>query len=69
MIQENPNYYVMNVTAVKPVTEKLFEEAKGQVIADYQVALESEWITELRAKFDVQINEVVLEKVNELISN
>ena len=59
----------MNITDVKPVSEKSFDEAKGQVIGDYQIVLESEWIEELRSKFDVKINEEVLEKVNEQISN
>ena len=69
VIEENSNYYVINVTTAKPVTVKTLEEAKGQVIADYQLVLESEWVKELRAKFGVEINEDVLQKVNELISN
>lgn len=69
VIEESSNYYVMNITDVKPVSEKSFDEAKGQVIGDYQIVLESEWIEELRSKFDVKINEEVLEKVNEQISN
>ena len=69
VIEENSNYYVINVTTAKPVTVKTLEEAKGQVVADYQVVLESEWVKELRTKFGVEINEDVLQKVNELISN
>jgi peptidyl-prolyl cis-trans isomerase SurA len=68
VIEENSNYYVINVTSAKPVTVKTLEEAKGQVVADYQVVLESEWVKELRTKFGVEINEDVLQKVNELIS-
>jgi peptidyl-prolyl cis-trans isomerase SurA len=69
VIQENSNYYVLNISAIKPESVKSFEEAKGQVIADYQVILESEWLDELRVKFDVVVHEDVLKKVNELISN
>ena len=69
VIEQNSNFYVVNVSALKPATQKTFEEAQGQLIADYQVALESEWIKELRAKFEVDINETVLSKVNALISN
>ena len=69
VIQENSNYYVLNISAIKPESVKSFEEAKGQVIADYQVVLESEWLDELRVKFDVVVHEDVLKKVNELISN
>ena len=68
VIEENSNFYVVNVTALKPTTQKTFEEAQGQLIADYQIALESEWIQELRTKFKVDINEDVLAKVNVLIS-
>ena len=69
IIEENSNFYVVNVTSLKPASPKTFEEAKGQSIADYQIALESEWIQELRAKFEVDINESVFTKVNALISN
>ena len=69
VIEENSNFYVVNVTALKPTTQKTFEEAQGQVIANYQITLESEWIEELRTKFEVDINESVLAKVNALISN
>ena len=69
VIEENSNFYVINITALKPTALKTFEEAKGQLLADYQITLESEWINELRAKFKVDINQDVLAKVNALISN
>ena len=43
--------------------------SSGKLVADYQIALESEWIKELRTKFKVDINQDVLAKVNALISN
>ena len=69
VIEENSNFYVINITALKPPALKTFEEAKGQLLADYQITLESDWINELRAKFKVDINQDVLAKVNALISN
>ena len=69
VIEENSNFYAVNVTALKPSAPKTFEEAKGQLVADYQTVLESDWINELRAKFKVDINQDVLAKVNALISN
>jgi len=69
VIEENSNFYVINITALKPTALKTFEEAKGQLLADYQITLESDWINELRAKFKVDINQDVLAKVNALISN
>jgi peptidyl-prolyl cis-trans isomerase SurA len=69
VIEENNSFYVINVKKFKPKTQKTIIEAKGQLISDYQIALESKWIKELRAKFKVVINDVVLKKVNALISN
>ena len=69
VIEENSNFYVVNITAVKPTSPKTFEEAQGQLVADYQKELESRWINELRDKFKVNINQDVLAKVNALISN
>jgi len=69
VIKENNSFYVVNVKEFKPKSQKTFEEAKGQLIADYQIALESKWTQELRAKFKVDVNESVLAKVNALISN
>ena len=36
---------------------KSFDEARGQVIADYQQNLENEWIKLLRSKYTVKIND------------
>jgi len=69
VIQENSNYFVVNVTALKPSKQKSFEEAKGQLISDYQTELELNWIQELRSKYSVKVNEEVLSKVKLLISN
>ena len=69
LIKENNSFYVVNVKEFKPKSQKTFEEAKGQLIADYQIALESKWTQELRTKFKVDVNESVLAKVNALIPN
>lgn len=41
-----------------------YSDVKGLVIADYQDALEKEWVAELRRKYIVVINEDVLKTVN-----
>ena len=69
VIKENSNYYVVNVTELKPSIQKTFEEAKGQLISDYQTELELKWIQELRSKYTVKVNQDVLSKVKLLISN
>ena len=40
--------------------QRSFEEAKGLVINDYQLAIEDKWITELKKKYPVKVNEAVL---------
>tara|TARA_B110000902_G_scaffold240459_1_gene289973 strand:+ start:7188 stop:9128 length:1941 start_codon:yes stop_codon:yes gene_type:complete len=69
VIKENANYYVVNVTELKPSTQKTFEDAKGQLISDYQTELELKWIQELRSKYTFKVNQDVLSKVKLLISN
>ncbi|MEP6676116.1 MAG: peptidylprolyl isomerase [Ferruginibacter sp.] len=43
--------------------QRSFEEAKGLVINDYQVAIEDKWIAELKKKYPVKVNETVLESL------
>jgi peptidyl-prolyl cis-trans isomerase SurA len=40
-----------------PSAPKALNEIKGLVIASYQDVLEKEWISALKAKFEVQVNE------------
>ncbi|MFP4447220.1 MAG: peptidylprolyl isomerase [Bacteroidales bacterium] len=44
---------------------KTLEEARGEVIADYQEQLEKEWINELREKYQVDINQEILEELKQ----
>jgi peptidyl-prolyl cis-trans isomerase SurA len=55
----------MEVTKVEPPRPKTFEEARGQVISDYQNFLEKQWINELRQKYAVVINEKEVKKLLE----
>ena len=43
-----------------------FEEQKGMVIADYQRALEKDWVTQLRNRYPVKVNEAELKKLAKL---
>ena len=45
---------------------KGFDEARGDVIADYQQYLEDEWIKLLRTKYSVKINDEELRKLAKL---
>ena len=53
----------MKVTSLIPVAPKPLEEARGYVVADYQEKLEKDWITSLREKYPVHINEDVLSSI------
>ncbi len=44
---------------------KTLQETKGAVISDYQEALEKNWLTELKEKYSVSLNEEVLKNVYE----
>ncbi len=46
-----------------------FEQIKGRLVADYQVQLESEWISQLRSKADIKINKKELKRIYKTIEN
>ncbi len=47
---------------LKP-TQKELEEARGLVTADYQSYLEKKWIAELRNKYEISVNDEILERI------
>ena len=51
-----------------PESQKTILEAKGQLISDYQNELESRWILDLKSKFDIELNEEVLQNVVKVVS-
>lgn len=53
----------VDIRQVIPPQPKTLEEAKGLVTADYQAALEKEWIASLRAKYTVTVNQDVVDSV------
>lgn len=65
---DNRYYYIVVEEILPPETKKL-NEIRGQVISDYQNHLEKEWVSVLREKHEVQINDEVLNYVLEQIEN
>lgn len=63
----NSRYFIIIVKDKKAPTEKTLAEARGLVISAYQNKLEKDWIAELKNKYDVVINEELLEKVIEIL--
>jgi peptidyl-prolyl cis-trans isomerase SurA len=43
--------------------QRNFEEARGNVINDYQAYLEQKWITQLKKKYPVKVNDKALQSL------
>lgn len=67
--RHNDAFHVIDVKAVLPEAIKTLEEARGNVINDYQSELETNWIDGLYKRFSVEVNEKVLESVKTKIKN
>ena len=65
----NDGYIVAKVNEVLPKTSKSYEEAKGNVISDFQANKEDQWMQELHAKYTITVDESVLTKVRNQINN
>ncbi|HAB28115.1 MAG: peptidylprolyl isomerase [Xanthomarina sp.] len=64
----NEGYIVANVKEVLPKETKSFEEAKGAVISDFQNHKEANWILSLEEKYQVNVNQDVLERVKKQLN-
>ena len=51
------------IVEIQPAKPKSLSEARGYVIADYQDYLEQQWVEELRAAYEVKINDGILKKL------
>lgn len=47
----------VSISRVEPARTKTFAEARGAVINDYQTVLEKQWLSQLRQKYPIKINE------------
>ncbi|TAF75584.1 MAG: peptidylprolyl isomerase [Bacteroidetes bacterium] len=59
-LQKNDRNYLIFIKNILEPQNKTFEEAKGQVISDYQTYLEKQWIESLRKKYPVVVNQAEL---------
>ncbi|MBP6686653.1 MAG: hypothetical protein KA160_02245, partial [Lacibacter sp.] len=50
--------YILKVYNSKD--QRSYDEAKGLVINDYQLSIEDKWITQLKKKYLVKVNEAVV---------
>ncbi len=61
-LQQDGRAFLLLVDKVLPAAPKKLDEVRGQVISDYQEYLEKQWITALREKYPVQVNDELLEQ-------
>ncbi len=55
-VDVNETYYLVEIESLVPPGAKTFEEARAQVISDYQDVLERNWVAQLKQKYAVKIN-------------
>ena len=58
--EKDKSFYFSKIEEIIPPTPKTLEEARGYVIADYQDDLEKQLIKRLKEKFEVKVDEAVL---------
>lgn len=61
IFMHNDAYHILYVTTILPAGQKTLEEARGQVVSDYQGYLEQEWLASLKERYTVEVNQNVLE--------
>ncbi|WP_236980866.1 peptidylprolyl isomerase [Membranihabitans maritimus] len=54
---------VLKIQEVGKAMPLKFQEAKGEVMSDYQIFLEEDWIAELKSKYEVDVNENVFQSL------
>jgi peptidyl-prolyl cis-trans isomerase SurA len=64
-VQKDGRFYAVTINKVLPAGPKTLAEARGQATSDYQNYLEKQWVTQLREKYPVQVNE---SEVNKLVT-
>lgn len=68
--EDKDMFYLVEITRLVAPGQKTFDEARAQVISEYQQQLEKEWINTLKIKYPVTINKKEKKKVfNELKSD
>ena len=55
--------YLVKIKNLLPATNKNLDECKGTVISDYQLFLEKEWVSDLRKKYPVSVDNAEFQKL------
>lgn len=64
-LKTKDSYVIIKIEKIVQPEPKKLDEARGEVIADYQDFLEKEWINELRKTYDINVNKSALSKLIE----
>ena len=64
-VEANRMYYLAHLKEIVPPGSLSFEEARADVISDYQESLEKEWLDVLRKKYPVKVNDKAKKNVLE----
>ncbi len=62
-VKSDSSIRLLKVNQLLPPAPKPLSEVKGYVVADYQESLEKSWITDLRRKYPVSVNEQVFQSM------
>ncbi|MFH6769590.1 peptidylprolyl isomerase [Gaetbulibacter aquiaggeris] len=62
-------FVIVMVKDVYPSSQKTLDEAKGNVVGDFQTFKENTWIEELKSKYKVNVNPEALKQVKSAIKN
>ncbi len=55
-VEQDKNYYLVEIAHLVAPGTKSFEEARAPIISDFQNELEKEWLTTIRKKYPVKID-------------
>ncbi|WP_232817844.1 peptidylprolyl isomerase [Winogradskyella tangerina] len=67
--EHNDAFHVIEVINTLPAGDKTLEEARGNVVNDYQTQIENDWLKGLYGRFEVEVNKKALKAVKSKINN
>ena len=62
-IKKDNQLYIVQIKNILPEQSKTFEEATGIITSDYQNYLDKQWISELKSKYTIEVNNDLLNKL------
>ncbi len=62
-VERDGRYMLIKIEKILPPAYKTLSEARGIATSDYQTYLEQQWITELRQKYPVKVNQAEVDKL------